>query len=233
MTVAGYSVLSRDALLAVPLALLTFLSTRLQSTSLFAQVDKSTVFPVLHHRLAYESFPRLPPTTGGLWAFWHTTRGPRPDEIDAKDYHFTSPAAFRTLLQAGAFIEYAEFSGNMYGTSRQAVRDVARRGRRCVLEIEAQGIRQLKQTDLNPVFVFLSPPSVGALRERLRDRGTESDAAIQQRLATCLKEIEYAREPGAHDIVLVLNDYEKSYQDFRKVAFGERIVGDILPALND
>ena len=97
----------------------------------------------------------------------------------------------------------------------------------------SQGIRQIKQTDLNPVFVFLSPPSMGTLRERLQDRGTESDAAIQQRLATCLKEIEYAREPGAHDIVLVVDDYEKTYLDFRKVAFGERIVGDILPALDD
>ena len=67
-----------------------------------------------------------------------TTRGPRPDEIDGRDYHFTSPSAFRSLLQAGAFIEHAEFSGNMYGTSRQAVRDVACAGRRCILEIEAQ-----------------------------------------------------------------------------------------------
>ncbi|KAF7968465.1 hypothetical protein HWV62_19499 [Athelia sp. TMB] len=166
-------------------------------------------------------------------AFSDTTRDPRPDEIDAKDYHFTTPAAFRTLLQAGAFIEYAEFSGNMYGTSRQAVRDVACTGRRCILEIEAQGIRQMKQTDLNPIFVFLSPPSMGALRHRLQDRGTESDAAIQQRLAACLKEIEYAREPGAHDIVLILDNYEKSYHDFRRVALGERIVGDILPALDD
>ncbi|KAF7973311.1 hypothetical protein HWV62_15639 [Athelia sp. TMB] len=183
-------------------------------------------------------------------AFSDTTRDPRPGEIDAKDYHFTTPTTFRTLLQAGAFIEYAEFSGNMYGTSRQAFRDVACTGRRCILEIEAQslasmpfddhapdlhlqGIRQMKQTDLNPIFVFLSPPSMGALRHRLQDRGTESDAAIQQRLAACLKEIEYAREPGAHDIVLILDNYEKSYHDFRRVALGERIVGDILPALDD
>ncbi|KAF7971728.1 hypothetical protein HWV62_20029 [Athelia sp. TMB] len=163
----------------------------------------------------------------------HTTRGPRPDEISGRDYHFTSPTAFRTLLQAGAFIEYAEFSDNMYGTSRQAVRDVAYTGRRCILEIEAQGIRQVKQTDMNPVFLFLSPPSMGALRKRLQDRGTESDAVIQRRLATSLREIEYAREPGAHDIVLVLDDYEKSYHEFRRVASGERIVGDVLPALDD
>ncbi|KAF7975804.1 hypothetical protein HWV62_8487 [Athelia sp. TMB] len=163
----------------------------------------------------------------------HTTRDPRPDEIDAKDYHFTSPAAFRTLIQAGAFIEYTDSSGKMHGTSGQAVWDVACTGRRCVLEIEAQGIRQVKQTDMNPVFVLFSPSSMSALRERLRDRGTESDAAIQQRLATCLKEIECAREPGAHDIVLVFDDYENSYQNFRKVAFGERIVGDPLPAWDD
>ena len=67
----------------------------------------------------------------------------------------------------------------------------------------------------------------------MQDRGTESDAAIQRRLATSVKEIEYAREPGSHDIVLILDDYEKTYQDFRKFAFGERIVGDILPALDD
>ncbi|KAF7971267.1 hypothetical protein HWV62_21500 [Athelia sp. TMB] len=163
----------------------------------------------------------------------HTTRGPRAGETDGKDYHFTSPPNFRALLQEGGFIEHAEFSGNLYGTSRQAVRDVTLTGRRCILDIEAQGIRQIKQTDLNPVYLFISPPSMTSLRERLKGRGTDTEAAIQKRLAMSLKEIEYAKEPGVHDIVIINDDLEKAYRDFQKVALGERIVGDTLPALDD
>ena len=72
-----------------------------------------------------------------------------------------------------------------------------------------------------------------SLRERLKGRGTDTDAAIQKRLAMSLKEIEYAKEPSVHDIVIINDDLEKAYQDFQKVALGERIVGDTLPALDD
>ncbi|KAL7280816.1 guanylate kinase [Trametes coccinea BRFM310] len=162
----------------------------------------------------------------------HTTRAPRAGEVDGKDYHFVSQDNFKDLISRGAFIEHAQFSGNFYGTSFMAVREIENSGRRCILDIEAQGVRQIKGTNLNPVYLFISPPSLTVLRERLQGRGTESEASVAKRLATALKEIEYAKE-GAHDLVIVNDDLDRAYEKFKRVALGEPIESDPLPPLDD
>lgn len=91
----------------------------------------------------------------------------------------------------------------------------------------------MKTSDLKPVYVFISPPTMTALRTRLRGRGTDEEAAIQKRLDMCLKEIEYAKEPNVHDIVIINDDLDKAYEAFKKVALGEKITGDVLPPLDD
>ncbi len=96
----------------------------------------------------------------------------------------------------------------------------------------SQGVRQVKTTDLNPVYLFVSPPSLVELRARLQGRGTETEAAVAKRLATALKEIEYAKE-GAHAIVIVNDDLDRAYKKFRLVALGEPVESDFLPPLND
>ncbi|KAF9005906.1 P-loop containing nucleoside triphosphate hydrolase protein [Cyathus striatus] len=163
----------------------------------------------------------------------HTTRSPRPGELDGKQYHFVSRQQFLDLVQEGAFIEHAEFSGNFYGTSRQAVCTVQDQGRRCILDIEAQGVRQIKQTNLNPVYLFISPPSMTALRSRLQQRGTESEASVQKRLATALSEIEYAKQPNVHDLVIVNDDLDRAYDLFKQIAQGLSVPSDTLPPLDD
>ncbi|KAJ8094348.1 guanylate kinase [Marasmius tenuissimus] len=163
----------------------------------------------------------------------HTTRSPRPGEVDGKQYHFVTRERFLDLLKEGAFIEHAEFSGNFYGTSFQTVHAVEKQGRRCILDIEAQGVRQIKATNLNPVYCFIAPPSLKALRDRLQGRGTETDASVQKRLSIALKEIEYAKEPNVHEVVIVNDDVERAYQLFKQVALGDKITGDSLPPLND
>ncbi|KAJ3711223.1 guanylate kinase [Lentinula raphanica] len=163
----------------------------------------------------------------------HTTRSPRPGEQDGVQYHFVTREKFLDLLQENAFIEHAEFSGNFYGTSFQTVKEVHERGRRCILDIEAQGVRQIKATDLNPIYCFISPPSLTVLRERLRGRGTETEASIQKRLATALKEIQFAKEPNVHDLIIVNDDLDRAYQLFKRIALGENVVGDTLPPLDD
>ncbi|KAF8892112.1 guanylate kinase/L-type calcium channel beta subunit [Infundibulicybe gibba] len=155
----------------------------------------------------------------------HTTRSPRPGEAHGKDYFFVNTQTFKDLIQADAFIEHAEFSGNFYGTSLETVRSVQQQGRRCILDIEAQGVRQIKATNLNPVYLFISPPSMTALRSRLQNRGTESEAAVQKRLATALKEIQYAKGPQVHDLVIVNDDLDRAYSLFKKVALGETSSG--------
>ncbi|KIJ20762.1 hypothetical protein PAXINDRAFT_66805 [Paxillus involutus ATCC 200175] len=163
----------------------------------------------------------------------HTTRAPRPGETDGKEYHFVTREKFTTLLSEGAFIEHAQFSGNYYGTSIQAIRAVRSTGRRCVLDIDSQGVRQVKKTDLDPIYLFISPPDMTTLRRRLRGRGTDSEQAIQRRLSIALSEIQYAREPGAYDYVIVNDDLEKAYASFKKVILGEAIESDVLPPLAD
>ncbi|KAI0065640.1 guanylate kinase [Artomyces pyxidatus] len=163
----------------------------------------------------------------------HTTRQPRPGEEDGKQYHFVARDAFLALLDNKGFIEHAEFSGNLYGTSVMAVQSIADSGRRCILDIEVQGVRQIKTTSLDPVYLFISPPSMSVLRTRLVGRGTETDAAVEKRMKTALNEIAYAKEPGAHDVVIVNDDLDRAYQLFKRVALGEKIEGDTLPPLDD
>ncbi|KAH7881790.1 P-loop containing nucleoside triphosphate hydrolase protein [Phlebopus sp. FC_14] len=163
----------------------------------------------------------------------HTTRAPRPGETDGNDYHFVTPEKFRSLLSEGAFIEHAQFSGNYYGTSIQAVKDQSSTGRRCVLDIDSQGVRQIKTTDLHPVYLFLSPPSMAALRQRLHRRGTDTEEAIQKRLSIALSELEYAREPGVCDYVIVNDDFERAYVKLKEVALGNEIEGETIPVLDD
>jgi guanylate kinase len=161
-----------------------------------------------------------------------------------------TPEKFSGLLQENAFIEHAEFSGNFYGTSFETVRQVQNLGRRCILDIEAQvcynlfifiifrrtciqGVRQIKKTNLNPVYLFISPPSMTSLHARLQQRGTESEMMVQKRLDTALKEIQYAKEPNVHDLVIVNDDLDRAYEIFKQVALGEKIAGDALPSFDD
>ncbi|THH11671.1 hypothetical protein EW145_g520 [Phellinidium pouzarii] len=161
-----------------------------------------------------------------------TTRQPRAGEVDGKAYHFVSKDAFLELRNEGGFIETAEFASNFYGTSKQAVKNVQDEGRRCILDIEAQGVRQVKTTDLDPVYLFISPPDMATLKGRLMGRGTDTDEAIQKRLNAAIQEILYAKT-GAHDIVLINDDLERAYDKLEKLALGEEVESDTLPPLLD
>jgi guanylate kinase len=83
------------------------------------------------------------------------------------------------------------------------------------------------------VYLFISPPSLSALRERLKGRGTETDASVKARLDAAIREIEYARTPGVHDIIIVNDDLDRAFKAFEKVALGDTQSADTLPALND
>ncbi|GAB1200531.1 hypothetical protein APSETT444_009904 [Aspergillus pseudonomiae] len=147
-----------------------------------------------------------------------TTRAPRPGEQHGREYYFTTTADFLDLVSKNGFIEHAQFGGNYYGTSVQAVKDIAEKGRICILDIEMEGVKQVKRTDLNARFMFLAPPSVEELERRLRGRGTESEESLSfgsKRLAQAKNELEYAKEPGAHDKLVVNNVLEEAYTELR------------------
>ncbi|KAJ8736432.1 hypothetical protein PYW08_007088 [Mythimna loreyi] len=145
----------------------------------------------------------------------HTTRGPRPGEINGVHYHFTNKEDMTAAIAKGEFLETACFSGNMYGTSKQAVNDVRCSGRICVLDIEIEGVKQVKTTDLNPLLVFVMPPSIEELERRLRARNTEQEDALKKRLETARKEIVYGQEPGNFHIIILNDNLDKAYSELR------------------
>ncbi|EMC97482.1 hypothetical protein BAUCODRAFT_33198 [Baudoinia panamericana UAMH 10762] len=151
----------------------------------------------------------------------HTTRQPRPGEEDGVAYNFVTRDAFLKLIDENGFIEHAEFSGNLYGTSVQAVKSVAEKGQTCILDIEMEGVKQVKKTDLNARYLFLQPPSVEILEKRLRGRGTDKEEAIQKRLKQAAKEIEYSKTTGVHDQIIVNDDLEKAWEEFRTFCVDE------------
>ncbi|KAI6971703.1 guanylate kinase [Hortaea werneckii] len=144
----------------------------------------------------------------------HTTRAPRPGEEDGVAYNFVTKEAFQKLVAENGFIEHAQFGSNFYGTSVQAVKNVAEKGRTCILDIEMEGVKQVKKTDLNARFLFLQPPSVEILEKRLRGRGTDKEEDILLRLKQAEVEIEFAKT-GVHDKIVVNDDLEKAWSEFR------------------
>ncbi|XP_034830859.1 guanylate kinase isoform X2 [Maniola hyperantus] len=149
----------------------------------------------------------------------HTTRGPRPGEKNGVHYHFTTKEDMEAAIERGEFIETATFSGNMYGTSKRAVEDVRRTGKVCILDIEIEGVKQIKRTDLDPLLVFVMPPSIEELERRLRGRNTEDEDALTKRLETARQEIVYGREPGNFHIIIVNAKLTKAYSELRDFIF--------------
>ncbi len=145
----------------------------------------------------------------------HTTRDPRPGEVSRSVLPLRHPRRIRTPRSTRCILEHAQFGGNRYGTTAKAVADVATEGvtgadgstnaRRAILDIDAQGVKLIKANHpaLNPVYIFISPPSFSTLKQRLVGRGTETEESVTKRLTMAAKEMEYAREKGAHDWIIV------------------------------
>ncbi|XP_027146201.1 guanylate kinase 1b isoform X2 [Larimichthys crocea] len=147
----------------------------------------------------------------------HTTRNPRPGEEDGKDYHFTTREAMQEGIDKGDFIENAEFSGNMYGTSKAAIEDVQAQNLICILDVDIQGVKRIKETDLNPIYISIQPPSMEILEKRLRDRQTETEESLQKRLEAARIDMELSKEPGVFDIVIINDDLERAYEELKDI----------------
>lgn len=129
-----------------------------------------------------------------------TTRAPRPGERDGVDYHFMSGQQFEQHVQAGDFVEHADYAGRRYGTLRSELDSRLRRGAPVVLEIEVQGARQIRHTLPGAVQVFIAPPSLDALRSRLLGRGTDDQSEVERRLQVARDEL-HAQPEFAHVVV--------------------------------
>jgi guanylate kinase len=136
-----------------------------------------------------------------------TTRARRSRERDGVDYHFVDEEDFRGMIDRGELAEWAEVHGHLYGTLKAKLSSAVERGRVVLLDVDVQGARSLKRNFSDSVLVFIFPPSPSVLSERLVSRGTDSETAIQQRLATSPQEVENV---DLYDYVVVNQDFETS-----------------------
>ena len=135
----------------------------------------------------------------------HTTRPPRPGEQNGREYHFTTVDNFRKRLDADEFLEYAIVHGNYYGTSKLSVLDQITAGHDTLLEIDWQGARQMRWLFPETVRVFIMPPSIAVLEDRLKKRGQDSPEIIRQRIEAADEEIRHACEA---DYVIINTDFD-------------------------
>ncbi|MDF2577129.1 MAG: gmk [Chlamydiales bacterium] len=146
-----------------------------------------------------------------------TTRAPRPNEFDKRDYFFITKEVFEEKIKKNDFLEYAEVFGHYYGTCRETVWQQQEQGNHVFLVIDTQGAMQLKGK-VDAVFVFIKPPSITELRRRLLDRQTETMEVLERRLSWAEKELEIATE---YDYQIVNEDLQICYQVLRSVVIAE------------
>ena len=148
-----------------------------------------------------------------------TTRPPRPGERAGVEYHFLTPARFEELLAEGRFVEHADYAGRRYGTLRSELEDRTHAGTPVVLEIEVQGARQIRTAMPAAVQVFIAPPSLEVLRERLRGRGTDEEEEVERRLAVAEQELGAQSE---FEHVVINDDLERALDELAAIV-GQRL----------
>ena len=148
-----------------------------------------------------------------------TTRKPRPNEVDGREYFFVDLDRFKEMVENDELLEHAEYVANSYGTPRKYVEDKLDSGLNVVLDIEVQGARQIKAKKPDAVFVFIIPPSMEELRRRLVARGTDSERAIEARLIRARQE--YA-EADFYDYIIVNDDAERAAKELSAIITAER-----------
>jgi len=143
-----------------------------------------------------------------------TTRQPRPGEVDGREYHFTTVEAFRKSIEAGEFLEHALVHDNYYGTSRVKVLELLQAGNDVLLEIDWQGALQIREQFPDTVSLFILPPSIAELENRLNKRGQDSQETIKRRIQGAALEISHASD---FDYVIINNDFDLALKQLSAV----------------
>ena len=137
----------------------------------------------------------------------HTTRSQRPGEVDGVHYYFVDQKIFKRMIGEDLFVEYALVFGNYYGTSVNAINDKLRQGKHAILEIDWQGARKVREKFPTALSVFVMPPSLEVLEQRLRDRGQDSDEVIAKRMREAQNEISHN---GEYDLIVVNDEFDRA-----------------------
>lgn len=148
-----------------------------------------------------------------------TTRTPRDGEIDGRDYYFVGQERFREMIQAGDFAEWAEVHANLYGTSRRVLDEMVSKGLDVILDIDTQGAKQIKAKYATAVFIFILPPSLDILEERLRNRKSDPEDEIRRRMQRSREEI---KDYAMYDYLIVNRDFDRALTELRSIVIAER-----------
>jgi guanylate kinase len=153
-----------------------------------------------------------------------TTRAPRPGETDGGDYHFVDRGSFEHMLGEGLFLEHAHVFGNYYGTSRPLVDEALSQGLDVLLEIDWQGARQVRKQRPDVIDIFILPPSLPALRDRLVQRGQDNPEVISRRLDGAREEL---RHYGEYTYLVVNDEFERALGDLQAILRARRLRSDV------
>lgn len=149
----------------------------------------------------------------------YTTRKPRPSEVNDRDYTFVQEAEFRRMIETGEFAEWAEVHGNLYGTSKKRIDELREGGTDVILDIDTQGARKIRDVYKDGIYVFILPPSMKALRERLQARMSDTVGEIEKRLRRARDEIADYRN---YDYVIVNSVFEEALGELEAIVRAKR-----------
>ena len=166
----------------------------------------------------------------------HTTRAPRPGEVDHVSYHFVSEKEFKQLIERNAFYEYAKVFDHYYGTSREIVEEWLNNGKDVLFDIDWQGARQLRTQNPQARSIFIVPPSIKELKKRLENRGQDSSEVIAGRMQKAISELSHYDE---YDHIIINDDFEMALLQMRSIIIASRaeytnikeVVTDLFPKL--
>ena len=155
--------------------------------------------------------------TGARFSVSATTREPRPDEVDLRDYHFVSRSTFEDMIEHGEMLEWAEVFGEYYGTPAGPILEAIEAGKNIVLEIDVQGGIQVHRKIPEAVFILIAPPSDEVLAGRLMGRGSETPEALRRRLDKANEEVAAAQESGVYTHRVVNDDLEAAIREVVRI----------------
>jgi guanylate kinase len=149
----------------------------------------------------------------------HTTREPRPGEVDGENYHFISKEKFNDMCVEGAFVEHAEVFGNYYGSAKKSIGKELEQNKDVILEIDWQGAGQVKK-NVAALSIFIMPPTIDALLSRLQGRGQDSQEIINKRMADARDEMSHFYE---FDFLVFNDDFDSALEDLKHIIFSARL----------
>lgn len=167
--------------------------------------ELSSILPNLRHSISY------------------TTRQKRKGEVNNRDYTFINEDVFRQLIKKGEFIEWAKVHGNFYGTSRKRLEAMLNKGIDVILDVDTQGAKQIKKKRKDGVYIFILPPSMRALRERLRNRMSNSEEEIKRRLKQAAAEI---RDYKMYDYVIINDRFEDAVEGLKAIVLSQKMCAE-------